>query len=489
MAIIGLAALLAGCSGGGSATPAATADAPVAATPGATATPRATPTPFPTVTPRAPSTPTVAPTTTRAPTPTPAAIALSEVYQNSGLGYSVRYPAGWTVSESGPVTTITHPVRTNVVVTGQRTPSLTLDQHVTQSLKTFADGVGSAGVKDFREVGRVSLSNPARVQVTAKATRENVPITETLVFAVNQGVGLVVVGTVRDSLSDVHQPVLEQILSSLQLVAPVATAADDYGNTAALSQAIDAGGSIRGAIERAGDLDVFKFQGKAGTAYRITAMVGTLADSALLLRGPGADCLLTVNDDASGGLGSQIRWKVAVDGTYYVTMLSAVGAGTGSYTLALATTTEAPTDDYGNAACSATAITVGTPVKGSVEETADSDWFSFRGETGITYTATVSLGTLADSLLQVWATGGTSPAVTNDDFGNTLASQVEFTIGTTATYYLQVTQGDDRSSGTYTLTLTAKQSDRTAPVVATATPRPAPSVPSATPAPTATPRP
>ena len=470
---MGLVALPAGCSGGGIATPAATPEPATTATPGATVTPgptgEYTATPFPTVTPRPPPTPTVAPTSARTPTPT---LELSEVYENGSLWYQLRYPAGWTVSESGPVTTITHPVRTNVVVTGQRTANLTLEQHVAQSLRTFADEVGNAGVKDFREVSRVTLSNPPRVQVTAKATSANVPITETLVFAVNQGVGLLVVGTVRDTLADVHQPVLDQVLASLQLLAPAAPPADDYGNSTAQAQAVETGGKITGAIERAGDQDVFKFQGTAGTTYQVSATPGTLADPALLLHGPGADCLLTVNDDSGGGLGSLIRWRATADGMYYVTVVSAVGDGDGSYTLALATTMDAATDDYGNAACSAAPVSLDTAVMGNLEEKADSDWFSFRGEAGMTYTVTVSLGTLQDSLLLLWVTGDTSAAASNDDYDNTLASQLVFTVATTGVYYLQVQNADGRSAGTYTLTMTARVADRTAPVLATATPRP-----------------
>ena len=100
------------------ATPAPTATPLATPTPSPTPTPSATPIPTPTPTPTSTPTPTPTPTPALTPTPTPLPVAY---YENSFLGFSLAYPVGWVVSETGSLA----PVVT-VAPRGQTTPSLSV---------------------------------------------------------------------------------------------------------------------------------------------------------------------------------------------------------------------------------------------------------------------------------------------------------------------------------------------------------------------------
>ena len=109
-------------------------------------------------------------------------------------------------------------------------------------------------------------------------------------------------------------------------------------------------------------------------------------------------------------------------------------------------------DDHGNDIDDATAIRVGTEVRGAVDYDDDIDYFRFQAEQGESYQIDVALGTLDDSIVELYDADG-SFLETNDDYGGTFASRLYWEApsnGVYGVYYVAVT-GFYGVVGTYTL--------------------------------------
>ena len=109
-------------------------------------------------------------------------------------------------------------------------------------------------------------------------------------------------------------------------------------------------------------------------------------------------------------------------------------------------------DDHGNSEGDATAIRVGTDVRGAVDYDDDIDFFRFQAERGQTYRIDVALGTLDDSIVDLYDTDG-SFLDTNDDYGDTYASRLYWEAPSSGERYVLVGGAYTSSQGTYTLTV------------------------------------
>ncbi|MCH8940131.1 MAG: hypothetical protein IIC27_03270 [Chloroflexi bacterium] len=112
-------------------------------------------------------------------------------------------------------------------------------------------------------------------------------------------------------------------------------------------------------------------------------------------------------------------------------------------------------DDHGNSPSTATELSVGNLAGGGIEYPGDVDWFQFLAGPGTTYTFSTILENLADSKITIWATDGTTVLATNDDFGGTQASQIEWTPPDANRFYVTVESADGTSTGTYIIRYTA----------------------------------
>jgi hypothetical protein len=115
------------------------------------------------------------------------------------------------------------------------------------------------------------------------------------------------------------------------------------------AQEIRIGQTVRGAIEETGDVDVFKFQARAGD--RLIAEVdaarhGSQLDSLLTLYATAARELAS-NDDSANGADSLLTFTIPADGTYYLSLSDANGTGSAAHgyllTLRAATAATKPT--------------------------------------------------------------------------------------------------------------------------------------------------
>ena len=191
---------------------------------------------------------------------------------------------------------------------------------------------------------------------------------------------------------------------------------DDHGNSEGDATAIRVGADVLGAVDYEGDIDYFRFQAERGQSYQIDVALGTLDDSIVDLYDSDG-WFLDSNDDYEGAYASRLYWEAPSSGERYVAV---EGYGTGTYTLTVSLSDLI--DDHGNSEGDATAIRVGTEVRGAVDYDDDIDFFRFQAERGQTYRIDVALGTLDDSIVDLYDTDW-SFLDTNDDYGDTYASQ------------------------------------------------------------------
>ncbi len=112
---------------------------------------------------------------------------------------------------------------------------------------------------------------------------------------------------------------------------------------------------------------------------------------------------------------------------------------------------EEPDDDYGNDAANAEPALLDTTLFGEIETIADQDWFSFQGETGVTYTFTTETFSLGDTQLLLYDTDGIKVLAFDDDSGTNLAAKLVWTAPSDGTYYV-VVRAFDVLTGTYSIT-------------------------------------
>ncbi len=231
------------------------------------------------------------------------------------------------------------------------------------------------------------------------------------------------------------------------LTITVSDITDDHPNSADGATAVELDVANQGELEYAGDADSFAFQATEGEIYDIEVTLGTLQDSVLeLLDADGT--WLDGNDDYGDSTASRLIWLAPSTGTYYVEVTS-FDTSTGTYTLTI--TISDITDDHPNSTANATAVELGMAVEGEMEYEGDGDYFAFEATEGEFYDLDLTLGTLQDSVLDlydadgIWLDG-------NDDYGDSTASRLIWLAPSTGTYYVEVTSFGD-GTGTYTLTI------------------------------------
>ena len=171
---------------------------------------------------------------------------------------------------------------------------------------------------------------------------------------------------------------------------------DDHGNSEREATAIRVGADVRGALDYDGDIDFFRFQAEEGRSYPIDMALGTLDDSTVsLIDSDGQYAGSYYYDRDTPGL----SWEAPSSGEFYVAVES---YGIGTYTL----TVSLINDDHANSEERATAIRVGTEVRGALDYDGDFDYFRFQAERGQIYQIDVALGTLDDSIAFLFDSNG-----------------------------------------------------------------------------------
>ena len=108
-------------------------------------------------------------------------------------------------------------------------------------------------------------------------------------------------------------------------------------------------------------------------------------------------------------------------------------------------------DDHGNDIDDATAIRVGAGVRGDVNYEGDVDYFSFQAEQGQSYQIDVALGSLNDSIVELYDSDGLF-LDGNDDYSGSTASRLSWQASSSGELYVAVAAYYG-GVGTYTLTV------------------------------------
>ena len=78
----------------------------------------------------------------------------------------------------------------------------------------------------------------------------------------------------------------------------------------------------------------------------------------------------------------------------------------------------------------------------------DQDWIKFDAQEGITYTLqTSNLGPQSDTYIYLYDQDGTTLLASNDDYGGSLASRIDWTAPASGIYYVQIRHWNPNASG------------------------------------------
>ena len=221
---------------------------------------------------------------------------------------------------------------------------------------------------------------------------------------------------------------------------------DDHGNDIDDATVAAVGVDVEGVIDYPGDYDYFRFTAEEGQIYQIDVDLGSLPDSVLVLLGPDG-WELAYNDDHGDSWASRVVWLARESGVHYLVVEANGSADVGNYTLTVSHSTIV--DDHGNDIDDATAIRVGADVQGALDYDDDIDFFRFQAERGQSYQIDVALGTLDDSIVDLYDVDW-SFLDSNDDYGDTLASRLFWEAPNSGERYVAVY---GYGTGTYTLTV------------------------------------
>ena len=222
---------------------------------------------------------------------------------------------------------------------------------------------------------------------------------------------------------------------------------DDHANSAANAVRVDVGLAARGAIDYEGDGDYFAFAAEEGELYQLDVTLGTLEDSVLDIFDT-YGIWLDGNDDSAESSASRLYWIAPGTGTYYV-RVTGFDVGTGTYTLTIALSDIV--DDHPDSTADATPVEIGVDTHGAIDYEGDRDYFAFEAQEGEYYQLDVTLGTLDDSILELFDSDGIWLDA-NDDSAESTASRLIWLSPGTGTYYVEVTSFGS-GTGTYTLTV------------------------------------
>lgn len=232
------------------------------------------------------------------------------------------------------------------------------------------------------------------------------------------------------------------------LTVSVANPADDYADTVETAAAIRMG-TLHGAIDYVGDIDVFRFIAQAGQLYEVDIEIGSLSGGPLkLLDSSGA--FLADNHDVQDGEASRIVWEASSAGAYHFAV--DYGGGTGSYSLTISLSNIV--DDHAGYIEAADAIDVGVPVPGAIDYVGDVDVFRFTAREGQVYRFEVETDTLKASSLGLQDASGALVASDND-FPETGGSRIVWEAPSAGDYHAVVGGWDYTGSYTFTVSPSA----------------------------------
>ena len=192
---------------------------------------------------------------------------------------------------------------------------------------------------------------------------------------------------------------------------PEADFDDDHGDDAGSASMAVVGRSIAGGLDYPFDFDYFRFEAQGSRNYRIIVEHPSLPPEWIAIYAPDG-----VSPDAGGlksrsatPFGPELLWTATATGDYFVAVRN-FGGLTGSYNLNIASVEDGQ-DDHGDAAASATSLTLGQTVTGTVDDGFDFDYFRFQVEQGQRVRVMVRGETLESLTVALYEADGATPAL------------------------------------------------------------------------------
>ena len=226
------------------------------------------------------------------------------------------------------------------------------------------------------------------------------------------------------------------------------------------------GDQATGVINPANDVDTWFVDLTAGQFFNAdvdAANLGSPLDATLVLFGPDRSTVVAFNDDFDGA-DSRISYHVPTSGRYFL-MVSSFGRVFGSpdatYALNLSTITclgvgtELEPNDAPGAASLLAIGDSGTGQLCSPNLAGDVDYWAFTGQAGTTIEVDIdaaSSGLLVDPFATLFASDGTTRLAFNDNNDGS-DPRFQFSIVTTGTYYVAVTDFAGNGGNPYPYTL------------------------------------
>lgn len=221
---------------------------------------------------------------------------------------------------------------------------------------------------------------------------------------------------------------------------------DDHADIAGPEATFVGAGATAGAIEEAGDVDVFAVELQAGSMNRFEVILASDWDSTLQLLAPDRVTQIGFNDDAFG-VGSRLDVNIFSSGTYYL-VVAGFGSNVGMYDLLVSTGTDDHPDIIGEGY---EPVSLREPLIGTIGRSGDKDVIAVEMTEGEQYVIDVGLQSLSDSVLRLYRPDGQVLA-SNDDGGVSFGSRIAWTARESGTHFAEVT-GFGSSTGTYQLTV------------------------------------
>ena len=162
---------------------------------------------------------------------------------------------------------------------------------------------------------------------------------------------------------------------------------DEHGDSEGDATDIAVGTVVESALEHYGDADWFRFHAEAGVLYEIYEPPETVGDAhghvILELRDSHGQTLTSSSWFGMVSEDGKLFWKATKSGDHYVKVEHDYFVSEIPYSLTVAPS--AVVDDHSNNSLTATRISSGTLIGGSIDYKGDADCFRFRAEGGRTY--------------------------------------------------------------------------------------------------------
>ena len=245
---------------------------------------------------------------------------------------------------------------------------------------------------------------------------------------------------------------------NLQFIPVTASSPDDHGDAPRNATDILVGTKISGNLDHEGDVDYFRILATAGQGYLVEVENRTLDYSQVTLYKSNGTVLRDSYLGEDWGLsGSDLRWMPVESGENYIAVTSPAG-NIGSYTL-IVNAFGSDGDDHGDDSLTATSISIGQLMEGTLNDTFDKDYFHFRAEADQPYNIRLNHITTYHQPVTIFASDGVTPVHEFIPSGLQVTGSFFPWIPPTSDGYFLIFHSPDGDTGDYNLVVLSGGTD------------------------------